>query len=131
VEVGWVQRFDHDRGFGFIAPEAGGPDIFTHVSGLVPGIDAGVMVHGLRVTFERAHSDKGPKAIRVTPSPERAAEYPEPPEDGPVVPTEAAWRELWDKWSATAFESFLGFAYANGWVMEYPEQGEAYEGHDS
>jgi CspA family cold shock protein len=130
VEVGWIQRFDHDRGFGFIAPEGGGSDIFTHVSGLVPGTDPGVMVQGLRVTFERASSDKGQKAVRVTPFPERPAEQ-TVTADSPVMPTEAAWREMWDKWTAGAFESFMGFAYANGWVV-YPDQGESpYEGHDS
>ena len=34
MATGTVKFFDAERGYGFIAPEDGGPDIFLHVSAL-------------------------------------------------------------------------------------------------
>lgn len=59
---GVVARFDADRGFGFIAPDAGGADLFVHVSVVR---DGEVLQEGDRVRFQVRQSDRGPQADRV------------------------------------------------------------------
>ena len=59
---GVVTRYDADRGFGFIAPDAGGPDLFVHVS-VVRGAD--VLQEGDRVRYKVRQSDRGPQADAV------------------------------------------------------------------
>jgi cold shock protein len=59
---GVVARYDAERGFGFIAPDAGGADLFVHVS-VLRGAEA---VHqGDRVRYQVRQSDRGPQADRV------------------------------------------------------------------
>jgi CspA family cold shock protein len=59
---GVVARFDGDRGFGFITPDAGGADLFVHVS-VVAG--AAPLQPGERVRYSVRQSDRGPQADRV------------------------------------------------------------------
>ncbi len=59
---GVVARYDADRGFGFIAPDAGGPDLFVHVS-VVRGAE--VLEEGDRVRYKVRQSDRGPQADSV------------------------------------------------------------------
>jgi CspA family cold shock protein len=59
---GVVARYDADRGFGFITPDAGGADLFVHVS-VVRGAEA--LQEGDRVRYEVRQSDRGPQADRV------------------------------------------------------------------
>ena len=59
---GVVARYDADRGFGFIAPDAGGADLFVHVS-VVGGAEA--LQQGDRVRYDVRQSDRGPQADRV------------------------------------------------------------------
>lgn len=59
---GVVARYDADRGFGFITPDAGGDDLFVHVS-VVRGGEA--LYEGDRVRFQVRQSDRGPQADRV------------------------------------------------------------------
>jgi CspA family cold shock protein len=59
---GVVARFDADRGFGFIAPDAGGADLFVHVS-VVAG--TAPLQQGERVRYSVRQSDRGPQADRV------------------------------------------------------------------
>lgn len=59
---GVVARYDADRGFGFITPDAGGADLFVHVS-VVRGAQA--LNEGDRVRFQVRQSDRGPQADRV------------------------------------------------------------------
>jgi len=59
---GVVARFDADRGFGFIAPDAGGADLFVHVSVVV---GATSLQQGDRVRYAVRQSDRGPQADRV------------------------------------------------------------------
>ena len=59
---GTVARYDADRGFGFITPDAGGTDLFVHVS-VVQGAE--FLEEGDRVRFKVRQSDRGPQADRV------------------------------------------------------------------
>ncbi|GIG29813.1 cold-shock protein [Cellulomonas marina] len=59
---GVVARFDADRGFGFISPDAGGADLFVHVS-VVRGGEP--LEEGDRVRYQVRQSDRGPQAHRV------------------------------------------------------------------
>lgn len=62
---GAVKFFNAERGFGFIAPDRGGPDVFLHVSslsrdGLQPPMD------GQRVRFSIRTGRKGPEAAEIS-----------------------------------------------------------------
>ncbi|WP_374108882.1 cold-shock protein [Pseudonocardia sp. ICBG1293] len=59
---GVVVRYDEDRGFGFISPDAGGDDLFVHVS-VIAGFEP--LQKGDRVRYGVRQSDRGPQADRV------------------------------------------------------------------
>lgn len=59
---GVVARFDAERGFGFITPDAGGADLFVHVS-VLRGAEA--LQEGDRVRYKVRQSERGPQADRV------------------------------------------------------------------
>jgi CspA family cold shock protein len=59
---GVVARFDAERGFGFITPDAGGADLFVHVSVVA---SAAPLQQGERVRYAVRQSDRGPQADRV------------------------------------------------------------------
>jgi CspA family cold shock protein len=59
---GVVARYDAERGFGFITPDAGGADLFVHMSVLG---SAEPLRKGERVRFKVRQSDRGPQADRV------------------------------------------------------------------
>jgi CspA family cold shock protein len=59
---GVVARYDAERGFGFITPDAGGADLFVHVS-VVSGVEP--LQEGERVRYGVRQSDRGPQADRV------------------------------------------------------------------
>jgi CspA family cold shock protein len=59
---GVVARYDADRGFGFITPDTGGPDLFVHMS-VVSGAEP--LQKGERVRFKVRQSDRGAQADRV------------------------------------------------------------------
>ena len=60
---GTVSWYDEGKGFGFIAPDAGGDDIFVHVKALGRGLTE--LPEGARVTFDVVEGDRGPNARNV------------------------------------------------------------------
>ncbi|MDD4931789.1 MAG: cold shock domain-containing protein [Candidatus Colwellbacteria bacterium] len=54
-----------DKGFGFIAVEGESKDLFFHGNDL-KGVGFEELRVGDKVTFEKADSDKGPRAVDVT-----------------------------------------------------------------
>lgn len=63
MAVGRVIRFDGMRGYGFIAPEHGGEDVFLHVNDLL--IPESSVRSGLAVEFEIENGGRGLKASSV------------------------------------------------------------------
>jgi CspA family cold shock protein len=59
---GVVARYDAERGFGFITPDAGGADLFVHTS-VVVGDEP--LQKDERVRYKVRQSDRGPQADRV------------------------------------------------------------------
>ena len=51
MATGKVKWFDGRKGFGFIEPEAGGKDVFVHISA-VERSGLGGLVEGQRVSYE-------------------------------------------------------------------------------
>ena len=63
-EAGTVKWFNPERGYGFIAPNGGGKDVFVHVSALErSGI--GELSEGQTVVVDVIEGRKGPEAARV------------------------------------------------------------------
>jgi CspA family cold shock protein len=62
---GTVRWFDADRGFGFLAPEDGTPDVFVHASEIVADGGTKLLREGQAVEFEVGENDRGPQALRV------------------------------------------------------------------
>ena len=62
--TGTVKWFSVDKGFGFIARDSGGKDVFVHISALAQsGLTA--LNEGERVTFGLAEGRKGPEVTWV------------------------------------------------------------------
>ncbi|MFJ9038240.1 cold-shock protein [Streptomyces sp. NPDC102406] len=61
--AGRVVRFDGARGYGFIAPDDGGEDVFLHVNDLL--VPESYLRTGLKVEFDIEEGDRGPKASSV------------------------------------------------------------------
>jgi CspA family cold shock protein len=62
---GTIKWFDNKKGFGFIAQDQGGADVFVHFS-CIDGDGFKTLAEGDRVEFEVVNSDKGLKAAAVT-----------------------------------------------------------------
>ncbi|HEY2063611.1 MAG TPA: cold-shock protein [Amycolatopsis sp.] len=61
---GSVKWFNGEKGFGFIAQDGGGPDVFVHYSE-IQGNGFKSLDEGQRVEFEIGQGQKGPQAQRV------------------------------------------------------------------
>ena len=64
MTIGTVKFFNSSKGFGFIAPEGGGKDVFVH-SSAVETSGMRVLSEGQRVSFEIQADLKGPKAVNL------------------------------------------------------------------
>jgi CspA family cold shock protein len=64
MPIGTVAHYADDRGFGFIAPDGGGADVFVHARDLV---NADALRKDQRVAFEIVTDDRKnkPRADRV------------------------------------------------------------------
>jgi len=61
MQEGTVKFFNETKGFGFITPSAGGPDVFVHVSGLMSDIR-----ENDNVSYEVQNGQKGLNAVNVS-----------------------------------------------------------------
>lgn len=64
MTVGTVKWFNQEKGFGFIAQEGGGADVFVHFSA-IQGSGFKNLSENDRVEFEIAQGPKGPNAANV------------------------------------------------------------------
>ena len=63
---GTVKWLNADRGYGFIAPDDGTPDLFVHYSAVKAGGDRGLQ-DDQRVEFTVGRGARGPRAEEVRP----------------------------------------------------------------
>ncbi|MES2717270.1 MAG: cold-shock protein [Pseudomonadota bacterium] len=64
--VGTVKWFNDAKGFGFIEPEEGGPDVFAHFSAIeMEGFRT--LKQGSKVSFELVQGPKGNLAQNIKP----------------------------------------------------------------
>ncbi len=63
---GTVKWFNDQKGFGFITPDDGSPDVFAHFSE-IQGDGFKTLAEGQKVEFEVQQGDKGPRAAGITP----------------------------------------------------------------
>lgn len=67
MDNGTVKWFNSSKGFGFIAPDDGGDDLFVHHSEIRAQGYAS-LDDGQSVTYEVGEGKKGPCATNVTPA---------------------------------------------------------------
>ncbi|NDZ93764.1 cold shock domain-containing protein [Streptomyces sp. SID6673] len=60
---GKVVHYDANRGFGFLAPDTGGADVFLHINDI--DIDENALKPGAKVAFDIEETDRGTKAVNV------------------------------------------------------------------
>ena len=64
MTIGTVKFFNSSKGFGFIAPEDGGKDVFVHASAVeMAGMRS--LDEGQRVSFDIQPDAKGSKAVNL------------------------------------------------------------------
>ncbi|THA80093.1 cold-shock protein [Streptomyces sp. A0592] len=63
-QQGVVKWFNGEKGFGFIAVDGGGPDVFVHYSA-IQGAGFKELQENQRVEFEVTQGTRGPQADQV------------------------------------------------------------------
>jgi CspA family cold shock protein len=63
-ETGIVKWFNESKGFGFIAPDNGGKDLFAHFKE-IEGSGFRTLQENQKVEFEVVQGQKGPAASRI------------------------------------------------------------------
>jgi CspA family cold shock protein len=64
MATGTVKWFNSEKGFGFIAQDGGGPDVFAHYSAISGG-GYRELTEGQAVEFEIKQGPKGPQAENI------------------------------------------------------------------
>lgn len=64
MTIGTVKFFNTSKGFGFIAPDGGGKDVFVHVTAVQAAGLRGLN-EGQRISFDVEADKRGPKAVNL------------------------------------------------------------------
>ena len=64
MQTGTVKWFNESKGFGFIAPNDGGKDVFVHFSAIASS-GFRTLAEGQTVTYDVENGPKGPQAANV------------------------------------------------------------------
>jgi len=64
MTIGQVKFFNTTKGFGFIAPEEGGKDVFVHMTA-VQAAGLRTLNEGQKVSFDIENDKRGPKAVNL------------------------------------------------------------------
>jgi CspA family cold shock protein len=64
MPIGTVKFFNTTKGFGFIAPEGGGKDVFVHATA-VEAAGLRTLTEGQRVSFDIQPDARGAKAVNL------------------------------------------------------------------
>jgi cold shock protein len=64
MTIGQVKFFNTTKGFGFIAPEGGGKDVFVHMTA-VQAAGLRTLNEGQKVSFDVEADKRGPKAVNL------------------------------------------------------------------
>ncbi len=67
MAIGTVKWFNESKGFGFIAPDGGGEDLFAHFSA-IQGQGFKTLTEGQRVSFDVTMGQKGKQASNIRPA---------------------------------------------------------------
>jgi CspA family cold shock protein len=67
MAVGTVKFFNTTKGFGFIAPEGGGKDVFVHASA-VEAAGMRTLAEGQKIAFDIEPDARGAKAVNLRPA---------------------------------------------------------------
>lgn len=67
MATGTVKWFNNSKGYGFIAPQEGGDDVFVHYSA-IQGDGYRTLNEGQNVTYEVEQGPKGLQATNVVPA---------------------------------------------------------------
>lgn len=105
--TGKVMRFDPDRGYGFVRPDQGGPDLFMHISELGRSAAPGDIHAGTLVSYEEEDNGRGPKAVRV-----KVIGGADP---GLVISEKVA-AAIWSEASQAGYEAFIRVLHDKGWL---------------
>lgn len=69
MATGVVKWFNDSKGFGFIAPDAGGQDLFAHFAD-IQSTGYRSLFENQKVEFDVKDGPKGPQACNIKPGPE-------------------------------------------------------------
>jgi cold shock protein len=67
METGTVKWFNDAKGFGFIAPDDGGKDLFAHHTA-IQGTGFKSLKESQKVTYEKTAGPKGDQATNIRPA---------------------------------------------------------------
>jgi CspA family cold shock protein len=73
VASGTVKWFNKENGYGYIAPDAGGKELFVHRGSIMGNWRKRTLREGARVGFDSREGGIGPVAIHVLPLAEKGS----------------------------------------------------------